>query len=136
MSRHAINGGSRQTVESAPPRLIRVERRPSMEKKLATIKEDECSSGDQLQNFHGNRAAAFASSSSKTLNTTKHYACPVVFVEFLRLGEWWVWVLTCTSAIFFAKEIEINDSGAAEERENLGMSRTPHNVVKLHTRGS
>ncbi|KAL4576747.1 hypothetical protein LXL04_012846 [Taraxacum kok-saghyz] len=75
MSRHASNGGSRQTVESAPPRLIRLERRPTMEKKLATIKEDECSSVDQLQNFHGNRAASFVSSSSKTLNGTKQYVC-------------------------------------------------------------
>ncbi|KAI3799629.1 hypothetical protein L1987_34928 [Smallanthus sonchifolius] len=56
MSRQLSNGGSRKTIEAAPPRLLRLERRPTMEKKLPTIKEDECSSGDQLQNFHGNRA--------------------------------------------------------------------------------
>ncbi|KAF5770583.1 hypothetical protein HanRHA438_Chr14g0672101 [Helianthus annuus] len=58
MSRQLSNGGGRQTIEAAPPRLIRLERRPTMEKKLPTIKEDECTSGDQgsqLQNFHGNR---------------------------------------------------------------------------------
>ncbi|KVI09629.1 uncharacterized protein LOC112500947 [Cynara cardunculus var. scolymus] len=69
MSRHS---SSRQTVEAAPPRLIRVDRRASLEKKLPTIKEDECSSGDQLQSFNGNRTV---SSSAKTLYSTKHHAC-------------------------------------------------------------
>ncbi|KAI3748522.1 hypothetical protein L6452_11646 [Arctium lappa] len=75
MSRHSSNGGSRQTVEAAPPRLIRVDRRPTMEKKLPTIKEDECSSGDQgsqLQSFHGNRPV---SCSANTIYSMKHHAC-------------------------------------------------------------
>ncbi|KAI3793526.1 hypothetical protein L1987_36145 [Smallanthus sonchifolius] len=67
MSRQLGNGGSRKTIEAAPPRLLRLERRPTMEKKLPTIKEDECSSGDQLQNFLGNRTATFSSSSTNTL---------------------------------------------------------------------
>ncbi|KAJ9540251.1 hypothetical protein OSB04_026757 [Centaurea solstitialis] len=71
MSRHSSSGGGgRQTVEAAPPRLIRIDRRPTMEKKLPTIKEDECSSGcgdqgGQLQSFHGNRT--LSASSAKTL---------------------------------------------------------------------
>ncbi|GJU29832.1 ribonuclease H-like domain-containing protein [Tanacetum coccineum] len=47
MSRQGSNGGSRRTTEAAPPRLIRVERQSTMERKLPTIKEDECTNGDQ-----------------------------------------------------------------------------------------
>ncbi|KAK1409689.1 hypothetical protein QVD17_36218 [Tagetes erecta] len=73
MSRHVSNGGCRQAIEAAPPRLIRLERRPTMEKKLPTIKEDECSGGDQ--GSLGNRPAAFSSCSTKSLYSMKHSAC-------------------------------------------------------------
>ncbi|KAD7479945.1 hypothetical protein E3N88_03081 [Mikania micrantha] len=63
MSRQLSNSGSRKAIEAAPPRLIRLERRLTMEKKLPTIKEDECTGcdqGSQLQNFHGNCSESIA----------------------------------------------------------------------------
>ncbi|PWA34642.1 hypothetical protein CTI12_AA285800 [Artemisia annua] len=79
MSRQGSNGGSWRTTEAAPLRLIRVERQSTMERKLPTIKEDESTIGDQgsqLQNYNGiSRVASFSSSSTKTIYSTKHYAC-------------------------------------------------------------
>ncbi|KAL8247522.1 hypothetical protein R6Q59_008738 [Mikania micrantha] len=70
MSRQLSNSGSRKAIEAAPPRLIRLERRLTIDKKLPTIKEDECTScdqGSQLQNSHGNCSESISSSYTKTL---------------------------------------------------------------------